>query len=72
MDSVHVAAAGVSHKPSLAYLKDHVVRLAGGIACPTCHHTLRAIDVDIDFDDVVVVLRCWSCHVDIRRVESRN
>jgi hypothetical protein len=29
------SVAGVSDKPSLAYLKDHVVRLAGGIACRT-------------------------------------
>jgi hypothetical protein len=46
------SGAGVSDKPSLAYLKDHVVRLAGGIACPNCNHPLRAIDTIIDFDDV--------------------
>lgn len=64
------SSAGVSDKPSLAYLKDHVVRLAGGIACPNCNRTLRAIDTIIDFDDVGLTLRCWNCHADILRVES--
>ena len=68
MDNVHVAAAGVSDKPSLAYLKGRVVRLAGGISCPNCNHMLRAIDVVVD--NVGLTLRCWSCHADILRVES--
>ena len=70
MDSAHVAAAGVSHKPSLAYLKGRVVRLVGGIASPNCNHTLRAIDVVVD--NVDLTLRCWSCHVDILCVGSCN
>ena len=60
---------GVSDKPSLAYLKGRVVRLAGGAQCPNCNHTLRAIDVVID-NVVDLTLRCWNCHVDILRVES--
>ena len=39
---------GVSDKPSVAYLKGRVVRLAGGLQCPNCNHTLRAIDVVVD------------------------
>ena len=70
MDNIHVAAAGVSDKPSLAYLKGRVVRLAGGTVCPNCNHTLRAIDVVVD-NVVDLTLRCWNCHVDILRVESR-
>ena len=66
------SVAGVSDKPLLAYLKDHVVRLVGGIACPNCNHPLRAIDAIIDFKDVGVVLWCWSCHTDILRVERRS
>ena len=62
---------GVSAKPSLAYTKNHAVRLAGGATCPNCNHRLRAIDVIIDFGAVGVVLWCWSCHVDVLRVESR-
>jgi hypothetical protein len=64
------SGAGVSDKPSLAYLRDHVVRLAGGTACPNCNRTLRAIDAIIDFDDPGVVLRCWNCHADILQVEE--
>jgi hypothetical protein len=59
------SSAGVSDKPSLAYLKDHVVRLAGRTACPNCNRTLRACDTDIDFDDGSVTPSCWNCHTDI-------
>jgi hypothetical protein len=69
MDSAHAAAA-VSDRPSLAFLKGRVVRLAGGIACPNCNHPLRAIDVIID--NVGPTLRCWNCHIDILDVESRD
>ena len=70
MNNAHVAAAGVSHKLSLAYLKGRVVRLAGGTQCPNCNRTLRAIDVVVG--NVDLTLRCWSCHVDILRVENGN
>jgi hypothetical protein len=50
----------VSDKPLLAYLKDHVVRLASGTCCPNCRLTLRAIDTIIDFEDVGVVPWCWQ------------
>jgi hypothetical protein len=69
MDNVHEAAAGVSDKPSLAYPKGRVVRLAGGMTCPNCNRTLRAIDVVVD--NVGLTLSCWNCHVDILCVESR-
>jgi hypothetical protein len=68
MNNAHVAAAVVSDKPSLAYLKGRVVRLAGGTQCPNCNRALRAIDVVVD--NVSLMLSCWNCHVDILRVES--
>lgn len=53
------------------FIEDHVVRLAGGTACPNCNRALRAIDAIIDFDDDGVVLRCWNCHANILQVEER-
>jgi hypothetical protein len=70
MDNAHVAAAGVSHKPSSAYFKGRVVRLAGGVACPNCNRVLRAIDVVVD--NFSLTLRCWSCHTDILCVGGRG
>ena len=64
------SGAVVSDEPALAYLRDHVVRLGGGTACPNYNRALRAIAI-IDFDDVGVVLRCWNCHADILQVEER-
>jgi hypothetical protein len=65
----------VSDKPSLAYPKDHAVRLASGTCCPNCGRTLRAIDAIIglnDPSDPRIVLRCWSCHADIFEIEPRR
>ena len=36
------SGAGGSDKPSLAYLRDHAVRLAGGLRCPNCGRELKA------------------------------
>ena len=69
INNAHVSAAGVSVQAVVAYLKGRVVRLAGGLTCPNCNHTLRAIDVVVDNVDLIT-LRCWNCHVDILCVES--
>jgi hypothetical protein len=55
---------GVLHRPSTAYLKGRVVRLAGGLACPNCNHTLRAIDTVIDNVDLTLrvgIVTSTSC-----------
>jgi hypothetical protein len=64
----------VSDKQLLAYLKNHVVRLASGTCCPNCGRTLRAIDTIIGSDpsDPRIALRCWSCHARIFEIEPRR
>ena len=48
----------------MAYLNGRVVRLAGGLACPNCNHTLRAIDTVIDNVDLTLrvgIVTSTSC-----------
>ena len=63
-------ASNSQSPPAMTYAfpGDRAVRLAAGLCCPHCEHTLRAADIDID--GLGIGLTCQHCHHTILTIEA--
>ena len=53
-------------RPTVAYIGSRAIRLAP-LACPYCHHGLRAHDVEPIGDEVRLI--CPACHRDLLTID---